>query len=101
MNLLPRRITIQTPSATQDANGEPLTTWTTWGTAWADIEDQTGRQYIASGGVQNAVQTQITIRWRAGVVPSMRITHGANTYRIEAVLGQDKRFMQLMCARQQ
>ena len=98
---LPRRITLQTPSATQDANGELLTSWTTWGYAWALIEDLTGRQYIASGGVQNAVQSQITIRWRADVVPSMRVIHGANTYRIEAVLGQDKRYMQLMCARQQ
>ena len=96
---LDRRIQIQQPSTAQDATGEPLTTWSDVAICWAHVQDISGRQYVAAGGVQNEVQTQITIRHRTGLAPSMRVLHAGNTYRVEAILGQDKRFLTLMCAR--
>ena len=96
---LNKRVTIQSPSTTQDTNGEPIAGWTDVATVWASIVDITGREYLAAGGTQNQAQTKIAIRYRAGVVPSMRVLHDAVAYNIESVLGQDKKTLLLMCSR--
>lgn len=96
---LNRRVTIQTPATTQDATGEPVVGWTDVTTVWAGIEDINGREFLAAAATQNAVQTKITIRFIAGVLPAMRVVHGADIYNIEAVLGQDHRSLLLLCSR--
>jgi SPP1 family predicted phage head-tail adaptor len=96
---LNRRITIQQQATTQDEYGQPVETWTTFAEVWAEIRDMTGKEYFAAQATQNAVQTKITIRYRAGIVPAMRVVHGADVYNIEAVLGQDKISLLLMCSR--
>lgn len=96
---LKRRITLQQHGAGADAFGEPLTGWTDVATVWAGIEDLTGNQYIAAQSAQNPIQAKITIRYRAGISPAMRVVHGSDIYDIEAVLGQDKRTLELLCKR--
>lgn len=96
---LNRRITIQNVGTTQDAIGEPVVSYTTFATVWASIEDLSGREFIAAGGTQNEAQTKIAIRYLAGVIPAMRVLHGATAYNIESVLGQDKKSLLLMCKR--
>jgi len=96
---LSQRITIQSQSAAQDSNGEMVPTWAVFATVWASIYDISGKEYLAGAAVQNPVQTKIIIRYLAGVLPAMRVIHGANTFRIEAVLGQDKKTLTLMCSR--
>ncbi|MBK5206121.1 MAG: phage head closure protein [Polaromonas sp.] len=96
---LDQRITIQTPATGQDAYGSPLTGWTDFATVWAGIQDLSGREYLAAAATQNATTSKITIRHLAGIVPSMRVLHGAVAFNIEAVLGQDKRQLLLMCSR--
>lgn len=96
---LNKRITLQAPAAGQDAWGEPLTGWTDVAKVWASIIDISGREYIAAAAVQHTVQTKITIRYRAGMLASMRAVHGADVYTIEAVLGQDRKSLLLMCSR--
>lgn len=96
---LNRSIAIQAPPVGQDANGERLTEWTTIAEVWAEVSDMSGRQYMAAAAGQNAVITKITIRYRPGIVAAMRVVHGADIYDIEAVLGQDRRWLELMCVR--
>ena len=96
---LNRRCTLQQPGTTTDALGQPIPGWTDVATVWASIVDVSGREYVAAGGLQNSAQTKITIRYRSGIVPSMRVVHGADTFNIEAVLGQDRRSLLLMCSR--
>ncbi|QRX82248.1 phage head closure protein [Glaciimonas sp. PAMC28666] len=96
---LTRRITLQSPPTGQDESGNPLTGWTDIATVWASIVDLSGREYIAAAAVQNAVQTKITIRYRQGIVASMRVVHGENIYNVEAILGQGRKALLLMCSR--
>lgn len=96
---LDQRVTIQTPATGQNAYGEPNTGWTDVALVWAGVFDLSGREFLAASATQNAVQTKILIRYMAGIVPSMRVLHGSVTYNIEAVLGQDKRQLMLMCSR--
>jgi SPP1 family predicted phage head-tail adaptor len=102
---LDKRITLQVLSATRDEAGQRGADG--WGNVitdgdgkiWAGLRDVSGRELIAAGATQNIVQTTITIRFRTGVAPKMRVLHGADVYNIEAVLGQDNRQLQLMCSR--
>lgn len=96
---LDKRVTLQALDPSRDAYGAPSTVWTDVATVWANIADQTGREYMAAGGVQSAVMTKITIRHRSGVVAAMRAIAGADVYNIEAVLGKDNRTLVLMCTR--
>jgi head-tail adaptor len=70
------------------------------GTMWAWVKDISGRQYIAGGGMQNPVLTEIGIRRRAGVLPSMRILHGGFAYDIQEVLERDNYWTILMCKKE-
>jgi SPP1 family predicted phage head-tail adaptor len=95
------RVTIQSLQAGQDAIGQPVTTWTDVATVWASVEDLTGREYQAAQATQNPVQTRIRIRYRAGIVASMRALYGNVIYNIEAVLDRDggRVELQLMCTK--
>ena len=88
---------LQTPGTTQDGNGEIVSAWSTSATVWASIDDISGREYVAANADQNSVQTKITIRYRAGIVPKMRVLHGAIAYDIESVLEQGRDALLLMC----
>lgn len=96
---LSERVTLQSLTAGQDEYGAPSTVWTDTATVSASVDDLTGREYVAAGGTQNAVTTKITIRYRAGVVPTMRVLADGVVYTVEAVLGQDKKMLVLMCVR--
>lgn len=96
---LNKRVILQAPATGQDANGEPIVGWSDVATVWASITDISGREFVAAEAGQNKIQTKIGIRYRTGILPSMRVVHGTDTYNIEAVLGQDKRSLLLMCSR--
>jgi len=96
---LNQRITLLAPATGQDAAGQPFTGWADFATVWASLTDVSGKEYIAAGGLQNAAQTKILIRYQDGIVPAMRVLHGPDVYNIEAVLGQDHLSLMLMCTR--
>jgi len=108
MNLslrLNKRVLLQRRTEGQDEAGQPVEAWvnvvtTGDGKIWAEIKDASGREFIAAGATQNEVLTTITIRQRPGVVAEMRAVHGAEVYKIKAVLiGKDGRSLSLMCSR--
>lgn len=96
--LLNQRVTIQQQSTAVDEIGQPVVSWSDVATVWAEVKDVSGREYIAAGAEQSAVLTKITIRKRSGIVSSMRVLHGSDTYGIDAVLENDRTTL-LMCKR--
>jgi SPP1 family predicted phage head-tail adaptor len=96
---LSTRVTIQQPVTEQDESGQLINKWLGVVTVWANLTDISGREFIASSALQTIVQTKITIRYRVGIVPAMRVVHQANIYNIEAVLRQDKASLLLMCCK--
>lgn len=96
---LTTKITVQSPVAGQDELGQPIREWADVATVWANLTDISGREFVASAALQNTAQTKITIRYRPGIVASMRVIHQADIYNIEAVLGQDRISLLLMCSR--
>lgn len=99
---LNKRVIIQTRTTTDDEAGQPVISWSNLvagdGKVWADVRDQSGREYMESGAVQSAVITKITIRKRSGLKAEMRILHGDAVYSIDAVIEQRDSLL-LMCRR--
>lgn len=52
----------------------------------AAIEPLSGRDLIAAQAAQSEVSTRVTIRYRPGIVPTMRVRHRSTTYDIKAIL---------------
>lgn len=99
-----KRVTLQVPPAGRNALNEATGAWTNLvtdgdGKVWAAVKDLTGREFVAAGGTQNAVETKITIRYREGITAKMRVLHSADVYTVKAVLGQGNRTLMLMCER--
>ncbi len=96
---LATKILLQRAVTEQDASGQPVKRWEDVSSVWANVTDMSGREFIASSTLNNTVQTKITVRYRNDIVPAMRVVHKADIYQIEAVLGQDKLSLLLMCSR--
>ena len=98
---LNHRIDLQRLELDQDDNtGATLETWVSFvENEPADIVPLSGREFVAAQSVQAGVTTRITIRYRDGVRPAMRLTHGEDVYNIKAVLPDPslRRHLTLMC----
>jgi SPP1 family predicted phage head-tail adaptor len=91
-------LTIQQQAVTQDAIGQPLTTWTTFAEVWGDLRYKSGAEVIRADAESSAVKCSIRIRYLAGVTAGMRVTDGATTFDIEAVMPDQHRvYVDLVC----
>lgn len=97
---LNQRITIQSPATGRNEYGEQNVGWTDFAVnVPASVLDLSSREFLAAAATQNTTQTKIIIRALVGVLPSMRIIHGPDTYNIEGILRQRDTSLLLMCKR--
>lgn len=104
---LRHKVTIQTPTETQDEYGQPVQTWATFAEVFASVEPIRGREFFAAQQIQSDVTTRIRIRYLSGVTTKMRVVHTTDhsspatveEYDIEAVIHveEKRREMHLMC----
>ena len=83
---LNRRCTLQSPSQSVDALGQPIPGWTDVALVWASIRHLSGVEAIKADAVTSTVKASIRIRYRTGLNAGMRVVHGAQVYGIEAVM---------------
>lgn len=83
---LRHRVVLERQIHSRDEHGGVVVTWSTEAELWAEIVPLSGREFIAAQATQAGVNTRITIRWREGVTPAMRVRHGQDIYNIQAVL---------------
>lgn len=93
---LRHRVTIQAQTTTQDEYGQPVQTWSDVATVWASVEDLSGREFFAAQQIAAEVTTRVTIRYRAGIEPDMRVIAGGRTLDIRSVQDPDGRRRQLV-----
>jgi len=94
------RITLQSQGMTQNEIGEMVPGWTdAFANVPASVYDGSGKEFIAAGAIQNTAVTRFTVRYMEGITNSMRVLFNATPYKIQAVLGQDRRQLVLMCVR--
>lgn len=80
------RVTIQQLGSGQDSYGQENGTWADYATVWAGIEPLQGREKITAQQIDAEVSHAVTIRYKAGVVPKMRIAFGSRYFNIISVL---------------
>lgn len=84
---LRHRITIEAKVTGRDpGTGAPITTWQTWADMWAEVAPLSAREFIAAQAGQSEVTARITIRYRQGLLATMRIVHRGQIYNIAGML---------------
>ena len=83
---LRQRVIIQIAQKSQNALGEWVDTWTTWATVWAAIEPNTGRRYYEALQASSEVSGVVRIRYRDGVLPTMRLLYGSRVLEIVSIV---------------
>jgi SPP1 family predicted phage head-tail adaptor len=93
------RVTIQQKAPTRDTFGGEVEAWNAVATVWASVEPLQGREFLEARQLQAEVTTRIRIRYRAGIVPQMRVVWGSHFYDVQAVIETEarRRELQLMC----
>lgn len=65
---LRHRLTLETAVDTQDqTTGEPVRTWSTLATVWAEIAPIKGREVLSGNVTLGEVDTRIRIRWASAL----------------------------------
>lgn len=70
---LRHRLTFETKSTAQDSFGGEQDVWSASFEVWGSVQPLRGREFLESDQQQAAVSHKVRIRYRAGVVPTMRI----------------------------
>ncbi|MDW7651312.1 MAG: phage head closure protein, partial [Bacillota bacterium] len=73
--------------------------WVDIGTVWASIEPLSGREFFAAQQVNAEVSTKITLRYKAGIKPEMRVLFAGRVFEILSVINLEEKNIQfvLMC----
>lgn len=84
---LRHKVTIQARGEVQDpVSGEMVPGWTDFAPVWASIEPLSARDFIAAQANQSEITARIVIRYREGILPTMRILHRGKVYAIHGPL---------------
>jgi len=96
---LRNRVRIEHIIRSVDENGQPVESWATFATRWADIRNVAGKEFYAQDKPNMLATHNIFIRWTDGVDETMRIVWDSRTFNIIHV-GEDRthgKNMPLVC----
>jgi SPP1 family predicted phage head-tail adaptor len=99
---LKRPITVEAPSTTQDAFGQPTSTWTRVVQTWASINTVTSKELYALGsGFTSQVTHRVTVRYDLAVTinAGYRVCYMGRHFQVQAVSDPDEQRVQrnLLC----
>jgi SPP1 family predicted phage head-tail adaptor len=103
---LRHRVRIEKRSGAKDDRGQPLDDWALFHSTRAQLEDLRGVEYFAAAQVNSEVDVRVTIRWRPGITPQMRVkvpdARGDNVERLLEIVAAldprgERRRLELMC----
>jgi len=94
---LRHRLALEQASRTADGGGGAAENWTTVAQIWGRIRPTGGTELVDADCLSGRVSHEITLRYRTGVEPAMRITRGSRRFEIVAVIDIDERRRWLKC----
>jgi SPP1 family predicted phage head-tail adaptor len=92
---LRHRVELQRATITRDPMGGEVKTWAQLGIHWASVEPLTGQETFAAQQEGAKVDVRIRLRYEPGIVPTLRVRHGARIYDVTAVLDLEGRHREL------
>lgn len=88
---LRHRVRIEQRVNVSDPLGGVVTTWSTFADdVPAEVVPLSARELLSANQIHGEVVARITVRWMAGLDPTMRIIHGADIYNIAGVLPDNR-----------
>ena len=66
---------------------------------WANIEPLSGKEYFKARQTKSDSHVQVTIRYKRGVTPQMRVLFNDQSYEIVSVINvnMENKYLQLIC----
>lgn len=84
---LRHRIDIYQKVTVQDSTGDPVPSWVLWAEkVAAEVAPLSAREFLGQNQILAQATAKILIRYRAGIDPTMRISHNGTIYNILGVL---------------
>jgi SPP1 family predicted phage head-tail adaptor len=93
---LRHRVTLQSPTVTQNDLGEDTTTWPEAGTFWAAVNPLSGNELFRAKQVNAEVTHEIEMRWTPLVTPANRIKFGTRIFEILSAINVEERNKKLL-----
>lgn len=88
---LRHRVSIREERATKNSStGQVTKSWVQVAKVAAAVEPVSAREFDGGDQTSSRVTTTVIIRWRRGILASMRVYHGDRVLRIEGVLPDKK-----------
>lgn len=89
---LDRRVTLERFTSTVNEFNEPIETWAPIATVWAELVQETGREFLAQSEVTAERKAVFRIRYRAGITVRDRVIYDGRAHNIVDVreLGRRK-----------
>ena len=94
------KVELQRNVSKKDDEGFTQNIWQTEHTVWADIVPISGREFLQSGTETAEVTFKIYIRYLDGIDADMRVKCGENIYLLTAVLGNRRKCMLTLMAKE-
>lgn len=94
------RAELQRNTVVKDNEGFTQNIWHTEYTVWADIVPVSGREFLQSGTETAEVTFKIYIRYLDGIDADMRVKCGESIYLLTAVLGNKRKGMLTLMAKE-
>ena len=93
---LRHKITFQSQRRAKDSLGQPIESWKSVATVWANIITTGGREFYAAQKLHAETTAVIKIRYRPGLKPTMRIKYGSRYFDILAINDVDEAHREIL-----
>ena len=96
---LRHRLNLEQTSRAGDGGGGVTESWVQVAQVWGEIAPLSGRESVEAARIAGRYRYEITIRYRAGVVPAMRFRLGTRIFHILAVedVGERGVWLKALC----
>jgi SPP1 family predicted phage head-tail adaptor len=93
-------VTLLKKAVTRNELGDELVVWSEVARCRAEVAPLSGAEFHEASQERATITLRLVIRWRPGVLPEMQVAHGAQLYRIHAVVNPKfgRNYLQLLCS---
>jgi SPP1 family predicted phage head-tail adaptor len=95
------RLVLEQAVRTDDGGGGATLTWETVAEIWGSVRPVSGEERLSADQLAGRLTHRVLIRYRAGVVPAMRLRFGARLLEIVGVLATPRRERLLLLCQEQ
>jgi SPP1 family predicted phage head-tail adaptor len=83
--------TVQTPTESANAIGEPVLAWSTFATRWIAVLPLSGNEQMTAMATEGNVTHRVRMRYTSGLKPKMRLAAEGRTFEISSVVERGRR----------